>query len=322
MQARGHEASRSVQKLAEEAPWMHTTDRARPRIGRAEEQRFVAEHPRSRQLFERAQRSLLAGVPMSWMVRWAGPFPVFVRDAAGAHFTDVDGHRYLDLCLGDTGAMTGHAPETAVGAIVERVRRGVTYMLPTEDAVAVGEELARRFGLPYGRWRSRRPTRTASRSGWPPHHRSAAHPFLQLVLPRTVDETFITLTDGVPARHASVGPPVDPNLTTRVVEFNDAGPAALAPGDVACVLAEPAMTNVGIIHPEPGYHRALREITRRTGTLLIIDETHTICAGPGATRGRTAWPDADARQADVLVPRRLRFTAEVAAGSAPLTSRR
>ena len=72
-------------------------------------------------------------------------------------------------------------------------------------------------------------------------------------------------------------------MTTRVVEFNDV-PAlekALEPRDVACVLAEPAMTNIGIVHPEPGYHAALRRITRETGTLLILDETHTISAGPG-----------------------------------------
>jgi len=279
---------------------MHTIDRARlaDRLA-AEEQRFVAEHPRSRQLFERAQRSLLAGVPMSWMVRWAGPFPVFVRDAAGAHFTDVDGHRYLDLCLGDTGAMTGHAPAAAVGAIVDRVRRGVTYMLPTEDAVVVGEELARRFGLPY--WQVALTATDANRFAIRLARHITGRPRILVFnwcYHGTVDETFITLTDGVASpRHASVGPPVDPNLTTRVVEFNDvpALEAALAPGDVACVLAEPAMTNVGIIHPEPGYHRALREITRRTGTLLIIDETHTICAGPGGYTG------AHGLEPDVLV---------------------
>src|SRR5574341_130085 len=107
----------------------------------AERQRFIETHPNSRALFERAKSSLLGGVPMNWMVRWAGDFPIFVGEASGAHFTDVDGHRTLDLCLGDTGAMTGHAPPAAVEAIVERVRHGTTFMLPTEDAVWVGEEL-------------------------------------------------------------------------------------------------------------------------------------------------------------------------------------
>jgi glutamate-1-semialdehyde 2,1-aminomutase len=111
----------------------------------------------------------------------------------------------------------------------------------------------------------------------------------------TVDETFATLRDGrVVARDGNVGPPVDPAVTTRVVEFNDlpALEAALAQGDVACVLAEPALTNVGIVHPEPGFHAALRELTRRAGTLLVIDETHTICADAGGyTRAHGLEPD-------------------------------
>jgi glutamate-1-semialdehyde 2,1-aminomutase len=265
---------------------MATIDRTRLRESLAhEEQRFIETHPRSRELFERAKRSLLAGVPMNWMVRWAGRFPVFVREASGAHFTDVDGQRYLDLCLGDTGAMTGHAPAAAVEAIAQQVRRGVTLMLPTEDAVWVGEELARRFGLPY--WQvvltATDANRFAIRLARAITQRSKILVF-NYCYHGTVDETFITLHDGVPgARQGNLGPPVDPTVTTRVIEFNDvpALEAALAPGDVACVLAEPVMTNIGIIHPEPGYHQALREITRRTGTLLIIDETHTICAGPG-----------------------------------------
>ncbi len=115
----------------------------------AEQERFTAAHPRSQALFTRAQASLLAGVPMPWMVRWAGAFPVFVREGQGAHFTDVDGNDYLDLCLGDTGAMTGHTPPAAVAAIVAQVRRGITFMLPGEDAIWVAEELARRFGIPF-----------------------------------------------------------------------------------------------------------------------------------------------------------------------------
>jgi glutamate-1-semialdehyde 2,1-aminomutase len=261
-----------------------------------EEQRFVREHPRSQELFERAKGSLLDGVPMNWMVRWAGAFPVFVKEGAGAHFTDVDGHRYLDLCLGDTGAMTGHAPAGAVEAIVERIRRGTTFMLPTEDAVWVGEELKRRFGLPY--WQVTLTATDANRFAIRLARHVTGRPKILVFnwcYHGTVDEAFVTLTDGVAqARPGHVGPPVDPTTTTRVVEFNDVAAleAALAPGDVACVLAEPAMTNIGIIHPEPGYHAALREITRRTGTLLLIDETHTICAGPGGyTREHGLEPD-------------------------------
>src|SRR5262245_12184467 len=265
---------------------MRVIDRPRLHALLAQEERlFLEKHPRAFALYERAKRSLLAGVPMSWMVRWAGGFPIFVAEAKGAHFTDVDGHRYLDLCLGDTGAMTGHAPEASVQAIAAQAQRGITFMLPTEDALAVSEELQRRFGLAY--WQfclsatdanrfARRRARQITGRRWVLVMNGCYH--------GTVDETFITLEAGVPrARAGNAGPQVDPAQTTRVVEFNDV-PAlerTLAHGDVACVLAEPAMTNIGIIHPDRGYHGALREITQRTGTLLIIDETHTLCCGPG-----------------------------------------
>lgn len=261
-----------------------------------EQQRFVETHPRSRALFERAQKSLLAGVPMSWMVKWAGAFPVFVTTGKGAHFTDVDGHDYIDLCLGDTGAMTGHAPDPVLDVITERMRQGVTFMLPTEDAVWVGEELARRFGLPY--WQIALTATDANRFALRLARAITQRPkvlVFNYCYHGTVDETFATLHDGVVGpRSGNLGPPVNPVETTKVIEFNDVAAleAALAPRDVAAVLAEPAMTNIGIIHPDPGYHTALREITRRTGTLLIIDETHTICAGPGGyTQLHNLQPD-------------------------------
>ena len=261
-----------------------------------EEARFEREHPRSKALFERAKNSLLGGVPMNWMVRWAGAFPIFVDEASGAHFSDVDGHRYLDLCLGDTGAMTGHAPQASVAAISKRVQRGTTFMLPTEDAIYVGEELARRFGLPY--WQTTLTATDANRFVL----RLARHItgrwkilVFNWCYHGTVDETFVTLQDGVAVpRKGNTGPAINPAETTRVIEFNDVAAleAALAPGDIACVLAEPVMTNIGIVHPQPGFHDALREITRRTGTLLIIDETHTICAGVGGyTRAHQLQPD-------------------------------
>lgn len=262
----------------------------------AEERRFVETHPRSRELFERAKKSLLAGVPMSWMVKWAGSFPVFVTEGHGAHFKDVDGRDYIDLCLGDTGAMTGHAPEPVLEAIAQRVRSGVTFMLPTEDAVWVGEELTRRFGLPY--WQVAMTATDANRFALRIARAITKRPKILVFnycYHGTVDETFATLHNGVVGpRSGNLGPQVDPALTTKVIEFNDipALEAALAPGDVACVLAEPAMTNIGIIHPDEGYHAALRELTRRTGTLLIIDETHTICTGPGGyTRAYNLEPD-------------------------------
>ena len=261
-----------------------------------EANRFAAEHPNSKALFERARASLLGGVPMNWMVKWAGPFPVFVAEAKGSHFVDVDGLEYVDFCLGDTGAMTGHSPDAAADAIAAQARRGITFMLPTEDSIWVGEELVRRFGLPY--WQFTLTATDANRFSIRIARHITERPFVLVFnycYHGTVDESFATLENGaVVPRRGNIGPPVNPAETTRVVEFNDldALEKALARRDVACVLAEPAMTNVGIIHPDPGFHAALRELTRRTGTLLILDETHTICAGPGGySRAHNLDPD-------------------------------
>ena len=261
-----------------------------------EQKKFIDEHPKSKALFERARKSLLGGVPMNWMAKWAGAFPPFVREAHGAELFDVDGHRYIDLCLGDTGAMTGHSPSATVAAVQQQVARGITLMLPSEDAVWVGEELSRRFGLPY--WQFALTATDANRFAIRLAREITARPKILVFnwcYHGSVDETFITLENGVSkARRGNVGPPVDPSVTTKVVEFNDvlALEKALQPGDVACVLAEPAMTNVGIVHPDAGYHRELRELTRKYNTLLIIDETHTICAGPGGyTRAENLDPD-------------------------------
>jgi glutamate-1-semialdehyde aminotransferase len=251
-----------------------------------EETRFADTHPRSAALAEEARGALLGGVPMNWMARWPGRFPVFADTASGAHIVDVDGNEYIDLCLGDTGAMTGHSPGPSVAAIERRSRSGISMMLPTEDAAWVGREMTRRFGL--ARWQFATSATDANRFALRIARALTGRPKVLVFnwcYHGTVDETLVTLhPDGaIRAREGHIGPPVDPALTTTVVEFNDldALERALAPGDVACVLAEPAMTNIGIIHPDPGYHEALREITRRTGTLLIIDETHTICSGPG-----------------------------------------
>jgi len=276
---------------------MRAIDRTRlASLMQREQQRFIDDHPKSKALFERAGRSLLGGVPMNWMVKWAGAFPPFVREAQGAHFYDVDGHRYVDLCLGDTGAMTGHSPSATVRAIEEQARRGITLMLPSEDAIFVGEELQVRFGLPY--WQFALTATDANRFSIRLARQITGRPKILVFnwcYHGTVDETFITLKDGVArARRGNIGPPVDPTVTTRVVEFNDlAGlEQALAARDVACVLAEPVLTNVGIVHPEGGYHKALRELTRKFGSLLILDETHTICAGPGGySRAENLEPD-------------------------------
>ena len=275
-----------------------TLDRTRLKsLMEREQKRFVAERPKSKAIYERGKKSLLSGVPMNWMVKWAGAFPPVVREASGAHFYDVDGHRYVDFCLGDTGAMTGHSPFATAKAIEEQVKRGITLMLPSEDAVVVAEELQQRFGLTY--WQFALTATDANRFSIRLARQITGRAKILVFnwcYHGSVDETFITLhPDGTTgARRGNIGPPVDPSVTTRVVEFNDV-PAleqALAHGDVACVLAEPALTNVGIVHPIPGYHRALRELTRKYGTLLIIDETHTICAGHGGyTRAENLDPD-------------------------------
>jgi glutamate-1-semialdehyde 2,1-aminomutase len=276
---------------------MTTIDRARLHsLHQREEKRFIADHPRSAELYLRAQSSLLGGVPMNWMNKWAGAFPVFVKSASGAHFTDVDGHDYVDLCLGDTGAMTGHSPPIVADAVAHRVREGITLMLPTEDSLWVGEELQRRFGLPF--WQFTLTATDANRFSIRIAREITQRPKILVFhycYHGTVDETFVSLQGRVVGpRRGNIGPPVDPVETTRVVEFNDleALEDALKYHDVACVLAEPAMTNVGIILPDAGYWSAARELTRRYGALLILDETHTICAGPGGcTRDWKLQPD-------------------------------
>ena len=266
-----------------------------------ERARYRGEHPGSLRLHEQAGH-LLGGVPMTWMSMWAGGFPVAVRSASGNRVTDVDGHSYLDFALGDTGAMAGHSPAATVAAVTRRIADagGITTMLPTEDAEWVGAELERRFGLPT--WSFTLSATDANR--W-------AIRLVRLVTGKpkilvfsycyhgSVDETFIVVgPDGHPAsRMGNVGPPVDPRVTTRVVEWNDlaAVERELAAGDVAAILTEPALTNIGIVLPEPGFLAGLRELATRYGSLLIIDETHTFSTGPGGMTMR------DGLEPDVFV---------------------
>lgn len=246
-------------------------------------------HPKCHDLYQRAKNCLLDGVPMNWMVRWAGGFPLFVTGAKGASFTCADGVKFLDFCLGDTGAMVGHSPDEPMRRIAGQLQNGITFMLPTEDAIWVSEELQRRFKLKY--WQMTLTATDANRFVLRLARHITKRPYVLVFdycYHGSVDETFITINDGIPGpRPGAIGPQVNPVITTRVVPWNNipALEQALAPGDVACVLAEPVMTNIGIIHPEPGYHQALRELTRKYGTLLVIDETHTMCAGPGGYTG-------------------------------------
>lgn len=228
---------------------------------------------------------MTGGVPMSWMSKWPGDFPLFVKEAKGARFSDVDGRTYVDLCLGDTGAMTGHSPEPTVRAVRDQLAKGITAMLPTEDALIVSTELARRFGRPL--WQFTLTATDANRHAIR-YARLITGRQKVLVFDRcyhgSVDETFATLRDGnVVAREGNIGAPVPLEMTTRVVQFNDLDGVekALAQGDVACLLTEPALTNVGIVLPQPGFLEGLQQLCAKYGTLLIIDETHTISVGPG-----------------------------------------
>ena len=256
-----------------------------------EREEFARRHPRSRELHERARGSLLAGVPMSWMTMWAGGHPIYLAEAEGARLVDVDRNEYADFCLGDTGAMAGHSPEPVMRAI--RERSGLTTMLPTEDAAWVGEELGRRFGLPY--WQFSLTATDANRWLLRMCRQVTRRPKVAVFnwcYHGSVDEAFVTLEG---SREGNVGPMVDPAETTRVAEFNelDSVEAALAHGDVACLLMEPALTNIGIVLPEDGFLDGVRELCTRHGTLLIVDETHTLSAGPGGCTA--AWglqPDA------------------------------
>jgi glutamate-1-semialdehyde 2,1-aminomutase len=259
----------------------------------AERERFAQEHRRSRELFQRARASLVGGVPMTWMAKWAGGHPVYAASAHGARIEDVDGNVYVDFSLGDTAAMAGHSPAPTVAAVQRRLGElgGATLMLPTEDAAWVGEELTRRFGV--ARWSFALTATDANRWALRLCREVTRRPYVLVFnycYHGSVDETFVTLDGARPrSRAGNVGPAVDPTQTTRVCEFNDLGAVErlLADGQVACVLAEPALTNIGIVLPEPGFHDGLRAACERTGTLLIIDETHTISAGPGGCTA--AW---------------------------------
>ena len=263
-----------------------------------EQATYTDRHPRSAELFASAT-NLFGRVPMTWMNMWSGGFPLYLDRAQGNRITDVDGHTYIDFALGDTGAMAGHSPAATVAAVTRRMSElgGITAMLPTEDAQWVGAELTGRFGLPL--WSFTLTATDANRWAIRLARLATGRPKI-LVFGHcyhgSVDEAFaVPGPDGKTySRAGNVAPPVDPSLTTRAVPWNDleAVEAALAHGDVAAILTEPALTNIGIVLPEPGFLEGLRTLATKYGTLLMIDETHTISAGwGGATRAWGLEPD-------------------------------
>jgi len=242
---------------------------------------------RSREAFESADH-LFGRVPMTWMNKWSGGYPLYLSGAHGNRITDLDGHEYVDFALGDTGAMAGHSPRATVAAVTERIAElgGITTMMPTQDAQWVAAELTRRFGLPL--WSFSLTATDANRWALRIARMVTGRPKVMAFsycYHGSVDETFvITGPDGGTApRAGNVGPAVPVSQTTRVAEFNDLASveAGLAHEDVAVVIMEPALTNIGIVLPEPGFLEGVRDLCTRYGTLLLIDETHTISAGPG-----------------------------------------
>jgi glutamate-1-semialdehyde 2,1-aminomutase len=253
----------------------------------AERGRYAATHPRSHALYDAADH-LFGRVPMTWMNKWSGGFPLYLDRAGGNRVTDVDGHTYVDFALGDTGAMAGHSPAATVEAVTRRLGElgGITTMMPTADAEWVGAELARRFGLPL--WSFTLTATDANRWAIRLARLATGRPKILVFsycYHGSVDEIFaVPGPHGVAVtRPGNVGAPVPMDATTRVVEFNDieALRRELAHGDVAAVLMEPALTNIGIVLPEEGYLAQVRDACDVSGSLLLIDETHTFSAGPG-----------------------------------------
>lgn len=254
--------------------------------------------PASREAFEAAGH-LFGGVPMTWMNKWSGGYPLYLARAHGNRIEDVDGNEYIDFALGDTGAMAGHSPAATVEAVTHRigVDGGITTMMPSADAEWVAAELSRRFGLPL--WSYSLSATDANRWALRIARMVTGRPMVaafSYCYHGSVDETFVVTTPdgGTAPRGGNVGPAVPVAQTTRAMEFNDLASveAALAPGDVAVLAMEPALTNIGIVLPEPGFLEGVRELCTRFGTLLLIDETHTISSGRGGyTRTHDLDPD-------------------------------
>ncbi len=254
---------------------------------------FAERAPRSAALAKRAAPHWLSGVPMHWMADWGTPFPLFVSKASGVTLTDVDARDYVDFCLGDTGAMYGHSPAPIAAAIAAQAARGLTCMLPSETVASVGELLAARFQLPF--WQVTQTATDANRAAlrWARAitGRSKVLVF-QGCYHGTVDETMVRLRSGrtVP-REGAIGSAFDAASAAVAIEFNDieALERALQSGEIAAVIAEPVMTNIGMVLPQAGFLDALRARTRAHDVLLILDETHTLSSGPGGYAASLGW---------------------------------
>ncbi|RWP00783.1 aspartate aminotransferase family protein [Mesorhizobium sp.] len=286
---------------------MHTIDHSKMAIGgistariadlrETEAEAFRKARPKSAAKVGNGLPGFFGGVPMHWMNDWPTPFPIMVDSARGATITDIDGNRLDDFCLGDTGSMFGHSPAPVAHAIRRQAGRGLTYMLPSEDALAIGPLLQQHFGLPF--WQIATTATDANRFALRVARAITGRGKILVFngcYHGSVDETMVRLVDGRPAnRPGLAGEFRDLTGATDVVEFNDvpALETALRDQQIACVVTEPVLTNSCMVLPDPGFHNALRRLTRAAGTLLLIDETHTISTGPGGyTRKHGLEPD-------------------------------
>lgn len=257
-------------------------------LRRREDAAFEERRPRSRALLERARSVMPNGVPMSWMVELYEHMPIVVATGAGATFTDVDGFRYFDTNVGDMSTFCGLDPPAVVEAVRRQAGRGLQYLLPIEDAVWLAEELARRLRLP--RWQFTLSATLANVEAIRLCRFATGRDIVVMFEGKYHGHAEEWLVDAHGGRRVPAYPGVSPAAGDRVrhVPFNDpeALERALAPGDVACVVTEPALTNTGVIQPEPGFHDTLRAMTRARGTLLVIDEAHTLVCGPGGLTAR------------------------------------
>ena len=267
-----------------------------------EVQRYLAERPRSLAEAEASAPHYLFGVPMHWMRDWPVPSPLYVAQANGAELICVDGHVYADFCLGDTGAMFGHSPPPVARAIAAQSAHGLTAMLPSLHSAAIGERLTEIFGLP--RWQVCLSASDANRFALRWARAITARPKVLVFdgcYHGTVDDTLVDMRAddasgawSTVTRTSLLGQMHDLALGTVIVPFNDLGALAhaLASGDVACVLAEPALTNCGLVLPQPGYWVQAQALCREHGTLLVMDETHTVStAWGGWCREQALTPD-------------------------------
>ena len=250
--------------------------------------RFAELRPRGEALLAQARKSMPNGVPMTWMAALYEHPPIMVERGSGGTFTDVDGNEYVDFNLADTSMFTGYGIEAFARTVGERAAAGPQFLLPGEDAATVAEELARRFGLPLWQF-----TLSATLAN------TEAIRLARALTGRTTvlmfdgkyhghaDELLGQMTDGR-VQPEGLGLPPDTTRNVRVVPYNDleAVERELASGEVACVIAEAAITNLGVIQPADGFHQGLRRLASDAGAVLVLDETHTLVAGPGGLTAR------------------------------------